>query len=155
MYKATKIRDQNGSAMTELGPALLILLVAIFFPLLNLSTIGLTYFCCGTLTDLQANKAALLPASLATSDTGPVKKSVVDAWKATGLGAFANLAQPPITTVSYTMIGTTPYAEVSTQFAANPLMTVPFIPGVPGISAPVQFTFTSKRVVEDPIGLGR
>jgi hypothetical protein len=146
---------KRGSAMAELGPALFILLIVIFFPLLNLAMFGLTYFCCGTLTDLQADKAKVLPRSIAMSDLGPVKNTVPDAWQKTGLGAFAKLSAPLETAISYPVLANGMHVRVSTRFTASPFMPIPFIPGVPALSAPVTFTFTSQRILEDPSDFGR
>lgn len=148
-------RRSSGSAMTELAPALLFLLLAVFFPLLDLTAMGLTYSAGATLTDLQADKAALLPSSMAQKDDGPVKSGVVSAWKQTGIGTFAHLSEPPITQVTYPLTNGVQYVVVSTSFLANPFLTIPFIPGVPGLSAPMGFRCSSKRVLEDPGDVGK
>ncbi len=141
--------------MSELAPALLFLLLAVFFPLLDLIALGLTYSAGATLTDLQADKAALFAATQANSDAGPVKSSVVSAWTQTGIGAFAHLVEPPATQISYPITNGVQYVVVSTSITANPFLTIPFIPGVPGLSAPMTFTFSSKRVLEDPSNAGK
>lgn len=144
-------RPRNtGSAISEFGPALFFVLLVIFFPLLNLAMVGLTYFCCSTLTDLQAEKAALLPRSQAEDAGGPVKSALPSVWMRTGMGAFAKLSQTPQTRLSYPIIGVTRHVQVTTNFSASPFMPIPFIPGVPGISSPLGFNFSSKRVLEDP-----
>lgn len=149
------MRSFGGSSITELGPVLLFIIIAVFFPLLNLSVIGLTYFCCGTLTDLQAEKAAVLPKSETQDNGGPVKNALPAEWEQTGIGKFAHLSEPPQTDVTFLVEGSVQKVRVSTTFSASPFMKIPFIPGVPGISAPVLFTFTSKRVVEDPRNLNK
>jgi hypothetical protein len=145
----------GGSAITEMGPALFILLIAIFFPLLDLALVGLAYFSCATLNDLQTNKAAMLPQSEAESEGGPVKKGVREAWQLSAIGTLARLAGEPSTDVSYTEFGADQCVVVSTSFSVKPFLPIPFIPGVPGISAPVGFTIQGKRLLEDPSNLGK
>jgi hypothetical protein len=149
------LRGDGGSAITEFGPALLFLLLVGFFPLLDLAAIGLTYCSCSTLNDLQADKAKLLPRSQAVDDGGPVKLSVVSAWQKSGVGAFTKLSSAPTTEISYVPISGEQHVVVATTCTANPFMAIPFIPGVPGISAPITFTMTAKRILEDPTNMNR
>jgi hypothetical protein len=154
--KLKPFRRDGGSAITEFGPALLFLLLVGFFPLLDLAAIGLTYCSCSTLNDLQADKAKLLPRSMADDDNGPVKLSVVSAWRKSGVGAFTKLSNDPVTEISYIPVpGSGPHVHVATTCTANPFMAIPFIPGVPGISAPITFTMKAKRLLEDPTNVNR
>ena len=150
MKALSRRRASRGSSISEFAPALMFLLFALFFPLLDMVALGLTYNAGFTLTDLQAEKAAVVSSTDAKSDTGPVKGKVVNAWMQTGIGSFTKLAAPPITDIAYPLIDGIQYVSVTTTISANPFLTIPFIPGIPGMSAPVNLTFSSRRVLEDP-----
>ena len=150
-----EFRKRKGSAISELGPALFLLFLVILFPLLDLIVLGLTYCSCTTLNDLQADKAALLPKSQADSDGGPIKTEVPSVWQKTGFGSLVKLASQPTTQIDYEPSNGAVYVVVSTTCVAAPFLAIPFIPGIPAVSAPVTFTLKARRVVEDPTNLNR
>jgi hypothetical protein len=144
-------RQSAGSSIAEFGPALGILLLSIFFPLLDLVMLGFSYCQCMTLNSLQSQKAAEMSQVQASSPTGPIFQGLPSAWQQTGMGAFVKLTDAPTTTVIYQNADSQDkFVIVSTSFSVQPFLNIPLIPGVPGLSAPTAFTISSKRVVEDP-----
>ena len=151
-----KYRKQKGSAITETGPALLILFLFLFFPLIDVISIPVAYYSCMTLNDLQAREASCLPKSEATAAGGRVMKDIPDNWKTKGLGMFVKVNGQPNTVISY-IDGqadvnnvTDKIVRVETTVSASPFLTIPFIPGIPGLSAPVSLTVRTQRILENP-----
>src|SRR4030095_1857960 len=144
-------RCPRGSAIVEIGPALLILLFFLFFPLINLIAIGVVYGSCLTLNSLQLREAALLPASQTQASHGPIKRAIPDAWATAGLGRFVKPVHYPATTVAY-KDGPTPGSKivmVTTSLQCRPFVPTPFIPNVPGLSSPIAFMLKGERLVEN------
>src|SRR5205823_1367132 len=124
------------------------LLIMIFFPMLDLISMGVAYGSCMFLNSAQVKQAALIPSADAQSTTGIVKKTLVDVWLSQGLGRFVKIAAYPKTDVSYRDGETDPtthikdkIVRVNTTFSCNPFITVPAPPilGIPGLSAPMTF----------------
>ena len=144
-------RRQGGNAIAEFGPALGILLLSMFFPMLNLVMLGFSYSQCLALNSLQTQKAAELGKAAAKDPGGAVKAALPKAWERTGMGSFVNLVEDPSTDVNYeNAVGSDQYVVVSTTFSIRPFLNIPIIPNVPALSAPATFTITGRRVVEDP-----
>jgi hypothetical protein len=146
------MRQQKGSSLSELGPAMLVLLFALFLPFVNLVSIGGKYCACAVLNDLQTRKAVLLPKSQATDPAGPVASAAVSEWESSALGAFAHPLQTPETSVSYGDDGT---VYVSTTFSVMPLLALPMLGAIPAAGGPVTFTISSSGLIEDPGNRGR
>lgn len=153
--RAKRKRSSFGGTIAETGPALFILLLMLFFPLLDLVAMGASYMSCVTLNDLQLREASLLPKAEAQSDTGAVKKKIPDDWKSKGIGAFVGLEKPVETTVDY-VTGTKDKHErqdmlvrVTTNVRCRPFLTIPFFPGIPGLGAPMDFRIQTERLVEN------
>lgn len=118
--------------------------------MLDLIFDGLSYCSCVTLNDLQVREAAKVPKSVATDPNGSVQNTVVSAWSNSALAMLAPLTQPVQTQVSYDLGKGAVYVIVSTTVSVRPLLTIPFFAQVPGLSAPMAFTITHNRVLEDP-----
>jgi hypothetical protein len=149
-------RKQTGTLIAELGPALWLLFIGIFFPLLDLINLGFIYGSGFTLNNLQARQCAVLPKSEAIDPAGAVKFGIPQDWQNSGLGKFVKLVSDPQTTVTYTP-GTTESSgvqdinvQVSTTIVVSPFVQAEFIPDVPGLTAPFTFKFVSERVLENP-----
>lgn len=149
-------RRQKGSQLAELGPGLLVLFIMTFFPIMLLIAIGVTYGAGYTLNDLQLREAAVVPKYEAIAADGNVKKNIPQTWKSMGLGQYTSLISFPETTVTYKK-GMVDGAErqdwkvvVTTRIVAKPFvsMAVPFLPNVPGLSAPMEFLYSGERMVE-------
>lgn len=150
MVSVAKHRLETGSAISEAGPALFILLVCAFFPILDVIWLGINYSCASTLNDLQLREAVKLPKSQATSAEGAVILGIPNQWRSTALGKSANPKQDVLTDVSYqTRVGAI-YVTVSTTVSFLPLLSIPFFSGIPGLGAPITFTVASNRPLENP-----
>ncbi len=145
--------SQNGSSIAEFGPVLFILLIMIAFPLIDLLAVALFYNAGSVLNGSQVREAALEPYTQVNSTSGFVKQAIVDQWIQGGLGRFCKLAQPVDTQVIYkTGVAGDKIVVLTTSIVVSPLVNIgiPFLPGVPGINAPVPFSYTSEHVVENP-----
>ncbi len=151
-------RKQRGSALLETPGALIILFIFILFPMLDMLGMALKYGCCYTLNQLQLREAALVAASAAMDRNGTVMKVLPTEWKESGLGAFVDLDRAPATRVRYEdgKLGANGVRDrfvlVSTSFMLKPFLNVavPNLPAVPGLTAPVGFSFESSRPLENP-----
>ncbi len=81
--KVYKRRLQKGSVIAELGPALIFLILFMLLPAINLLGLGVTYFACYTLNDLQLHQACLVSAEVARSPNGPVNGALQN-WRTSG-----------------------------------------------------------------------
>lgn len=148
-------RNCCGSAITEFGPALGILLICFFFPLLNMLVLGVSYCLCMVLNYNQVHEASLLPMSDATSLNGPVCKDITDRWL-NGMGKFVKTEGYPQTVVSYrdghtTNNVTDRIAMVQTTVKCQPTLSIPlFGVNVPGLNAPMAFSVSSESTMENP-----
>jgi|688.fasta_scaffold543253_1 hypothetical protein len=148
-------RTARGSALAEFGPTLGILLLMLFFPLVDILALGADYASCMVLNYCQLREAALCSKQDAQSASGPVINGLPVTWAKEGLGRFVNLADSVDTTVNYestnTIMNSTlkdEYVQVTTKVTANPFLTIPLFPGVPGLGAPVTFQLSTERLLE-------
>jgi hypothetical protein len=149
-------RNQKGFSIAEFGPALIVLLIGFFFPLLDMITIGITYGSGDLLNSLQLREACRVPASEAQDNGGYVKDTIPREWQNAGVGKFVNLDSSVTTKISY--YGADKDSNgiqdqvcvVTTQFTTKPFLTVPVLPGIPGLTAPMSMTYTSQGMLENP-----
>ena len=151
-------RAALGSSILELPAAMLILFLFIFFPILDIIGVGIKYGACAALNGLQLHEASLLPKSKATDVGGTVKKGIPDRWLTGGMGAFVNPSKAPETEVTYrdgenTANGTDKLVNVKTTIQLPPFITSPFIPNIPGLSAPLNLTVEGERPLENPFNV--
>ena len=154
-HKNSRVRSRRGSALAELGPALSILLLMLFFPLVDALALGASYASCMVLNYCQLREAAFCSRTEAQNENGPVRAGIPDTWQKEGLGQFVNLAEPVKTKVSYVDAGNPgspgmqdQYVQVTTTIVASPFMVVPVFPGIPGLGAPVKFQIATERLLE-------
>jgi hypothetical protein len=149
------LRTGNGNAIAEFGPALWIVLLGFFFPVLVMLSMALSYGSLMVLNNLQVHEASLLPYQKTQDPAGSVMTYIPTQWQNNGLGKFCNLTSFPQTQVTYGLGATDQngvqdhMVTVATTATLKPMVSVPFVPGVPGLSAPVTFTITSDRLVEN------
>lgn len=148
-------RSKRGSAIAEFGPALAILLLMFFFPLVDCLALGFTYASCTVLNYCQLREAAFCTKAESASLTGSVKKDIPESWCEQGLGRFVNVQMPVETDVSYENVTDSglggvqdEFVQVKTTVVATPFLTIPFFPGVPGLGAPVTLSLASERLLE-------
>jgi hypothetical protein len=148
-------RGNHGSAIAEFGPALGILLICFFFPLLNMLVLGVSYCLCMVLNYNQAHEASLVHMNDAVTLNGPVCKDITDKWLA-GMGKFVRTEGYPQTIVSYRDGQTTGnvtdrIAVVQTSVVCQPTLSIPlFGANVPGLNAPMSFSISSESTMENP-----
>lgn len=146
-----KSRNKRGSSIAEFGPALCLLLLCLFFPLLDMVVLGLQYCACAQLVSLQAQKAAQVQKKDATNPAGPVRGTIPDAWSQTGIGKFVRVVNRPETEILYNSADKREqYVTVNTKFEVPPFLLIPICPGIPGLGAPATFTISTQRMLEDP-----
>ncbi len=151
-------RNSVGSSIAELPAALMILLIILFFPMLNLVGLGLSYASCATLNNVQLREAALIPFSQSNKPNGPVRQAIPEAWVQSGLGRFVHLNDDPDTKVSTKAGQLDPESGiqeqiviVQTDFELRPFLVQDsaLLPKVPGLNRPIHFTFTTERPIEN------
>lgn len=140
-------RGQDGASISEMGPALFILIFCGLFVVVDLIGVGFNYMCCMTLNDLQLREAAKLPSQVADQDSGAVKHDIPAQFRQTVLGGLSGLKQDPLTVVEYGSDQGNSFVTVSTTATVEPFLTIPIFPGVPGLGAPVKFTVSGTRLI--------
>jgi len=141
---------QTGSTISEFAPALFILLFLCFFPLLDLLALCVSYGAGYSLNAAQVREAALLSYKEARDNPeGAVAKVIPNKWRGSGLGAFVKVSGPILTRVTYSDAGAGKTVVVATRMTVSPFLTIPVLPGVPGLSMPVTLTWQSERPLED------
>lgn len=156
LSKPNRRNKHGGTSLAEFAPALIVLLIFIFFPVLDLLTVCFDYAVLMVLNYNQIHEAALIPSEQANDPVGVVKKGVVDQWQK-GMGNFVKLSGSPQTTVSYADGSQRDdktldkVVTITTNIDCNPFVPVP-VPGltVPGLNAPMTLSVTTQRPMEDP-----
>jgi hypothetical protein len=155
-------RKPIGDSIAEFGPALLIVLMVLFFPMLNMLTLATSYGLGMVLNYNQVHEASLVSYNDANSPSGIVMKGIPDQWM-NGMGKFVRLSGRPGTVVSYRdgasiafegagkTIAPDKIVNVKTTLSCNPFLPIPFfIANVPGLNGPMTFVINSDRVMENP-----
>ncbi|MBX9950364.1 MAG: hypothetical protein K2Y39_14440 [Candidatus Obscuribacterales bacterium] len=152
-------RTNRGAGISEFGPGILILVICIFFPLVDLLSVCLSYCTIMVLNYNQVAQAALVRASEAANPDGDVKKGIPDTWR-NGMGRFVNMSGNVDTDVSYRSgqqesgQGATDAQDVivrvKTTITCNPFLPIPFFVGVPGINAPFPLVVSQEKQMENP-----
>ena len=150
-------RKARGNGLVELGPVMLVMTVLVFFPIVDLVTLGPLYIMSYHLNQDQLRQAAVVNFSDAQSPTGSVQTGIANQWVASGLGSYSKAVISDInTTVEYQPASIDDYGnkysfvKVSTSVTVKPFLVVPFPISVSGLNAPIQFSFVNQRLVEDP-----
>lgn len=144
-------RNQRGSALSEFGPALMLMLFFAVFPVLDMIFAGLAYCACVTLNDLELREAVKVPAADAMSTIGAVQEN----WRTSGLGGFAGLINYPEINISYIdgptrAVGVDKYIAIATTVSVKPVLAIPFFANVPGLGTQITYTVSGKRLLESP-----
>ncbi len=152
-------RTNRGAGIAEFGPGILVLVICIFFPLVDLLSVCLSYCTIMVLNYNQVAQAALIRASEAANPGGDIKKGIPDTWRG-GMGKFVNMSGNVQTDVSYrngqteTGKGATDAQDVivrvRTTVTCNPFLPIPFFVGIPGINAPFPIVVFQEKQMENP-----
>ncbi len=158
-YRPRRLRTRRGAGIAEFGPAMLVLLICIFFPLCDLISIGVSYCMVMVLNYNQIQEASLVDHTQAEDASGSVKKGIPDVWRG-GMGHFVNMSGDPVTDVTYRLgqveVGAGANGEqdkivrVKTTVTCNPFLSIPFFVNVPGINAPFPLVVFQERQMENP-----
>lgn len=159
-------RPHNGSAITEFAPAMFVLIMVFFFPLLNLFMLTLSYADVLYLDNLLLRQAALenvlvrtgpgpndfsTDLSCSTDPNGSLN-TVITNWQNSGVGKFVGTATVPKQTAFINVTegsATAKFIHVELSADVKPFLTLPFPMLVPGINAPVTFTFSGRSLIEN------
>lgn len=154
-------RMTGGTGMAEFGPALGVLLVFFFLPLVDMLSLGVAYCMCVVLNNNQVHEAALVSAADATSASGTVQKAIPDQWLSR-LGHFAKVSGYPQTHVSYrdgeqgSDQVVDKFVSVQTTCTCLPCLPIPLpCVNVPGLNGPMTFQITSEKQMENPDNAGQ
>lgn len=143
-------RSSIGHEFAEFAPAIFVLLIVILFPMLDLIYLGIGYACGWYLNHLQVREVACVAPGSGPAAAG----SALAAWQASGLCRFTNGSQTAAPNITYLYLDTTDptfpsHCRVTTSVRIQPWLQVPFMGGIPGIGAPVDFTYTAERTQEE------
>ncbi len=149
-------RQPQGNFLGEYAVSLFMLILLLFFPLLNMIGLATVYCAALVLVDQQCHEAALLFWRDAKRADGPVCKNIPEDWLATGIGAFTKTVGTIETEINYSDGIPDEYGFVSreviiaTRLTVSPFLNCPFPVAVPGINAPVPLVIAGRRLIEDP-----
>jgi hypothetical protein len=152
-----KLRRNSGSSLTEFAPGLMVLLICIFFPLVDLLSLFVSYGLCMVLNYNQVHEASLIPYTDATNVSGTVMQVIPQQW-ASGMGKFVKMTGNPVTVISYrngeTSLSdgvTDKLVSVTTTVVCNAWLPIPLLGlQVPGLNGPMTFSVTAERPMENP-----
>lgn len=149
------LRNDDGDSIAEFGPALMVLLLALFFPMIDLLSLGTSYALCMVLNYNQVHEASLIPYTDAISPSGAIVKGIPDQWL-NGMGKFVKTVGRPDTAISYRgsddpKAGSDKTVIVQTTVQCNPFLPLPLpMVNIPGVNGPMTFTIVSERAMEEP-----
>ena len=153
MFKSAKTRNFNfrparGSALSETGPAIFILFIMIFFPLVDLIYMGVAYAIVFYLNHLEVRELAIrIP-----TETAQVLQEIDSSFVNRGFGKFVGLSLARISHPlpgQATRTGDPPTVTCTTVATVDPFLNLPFIMPVSGINSPATFTVSSSRLQEE------
>ncbi|MBX9685615.1 MAG: hypothetical protein K2X27_02870 [Candidatus Obscuribacterales bacterium] len=150
-------RSATGSAITETGPALFLLIVLIFFPMLDLISLGAGYIMSGIYHDYMIRELALSapPGSGADSSIQSKDKAIQKINKDFETSSFFNfLRMSPgdasVVSVQYLPDDTNPTTvQCKTRCVIQPFISIPWWTNLPGLNAPINFEMETQRPQEE------
>lgn len=157
-------RKSQGSALAEMGPALFLLLILIFFPMLNLIQIGAAYALANTYHQHIIREIAFRRPEQKNQAIAAVNREIdanglytfikattktvdqVDFLDKNGAVITASLPAPEDTSsAANDLRNSIVKVRVTTTMTIAPYFTIPFFQPIPGISAPVPFRVQSDK----------
>lgn len=151
MRKRARRRSRSGHEFAEFAPALFILLVCILPPMIDLIYLGIAYAAGWYLNHLEVREVACVP----DAQKGAAVARAKAAWQASTLASFIkgqeisctpqqlNIKPPPPSDLGPDT------ARVTNTIRVQPFLQIPFLGSIPGIGAPIEFTYTSERPQEE------
>jgi len=155
--KSESTRGKRGSAIAEMGPALFVLLVIIFFPMIDLMEVGAGYMMAQSFHDSMLRAIAVSQPTGGTQDPSiqtqaTAISNVTNSFAGSGFASFLHVQATDlqVTNVTYLPSAANPTTvQVSTSVSVAPFISIPYFSPVPGLNAPVIFTSTSQRPQEE------
>lgn len=165
MKRQTVRCRKTGSAIAEFGPAMFVLVVIMFFPLLDFlgmaAQYGMAAYCnyamsrelaCRSVADGTGGSPPAVGTStpsMVSANGGNVYRDIItNGIAATGFGSFLGIDKGSLTCqAGYTnpSDGTQPTVTCQTTIAANPFVSVPWFTATPGLNAPFNIQIQSVR----------
>ncbi len=169
MIKTSK-RHRNcfGASQVEFAAVFAVFILIILFPMFNFIALAAMYAAGAALNYDSCREASLV------SDTGSVNgaqhvdataadaaaardlrvKNVEAAWGQTGLGQFVKTNGGPgapthtIVVTPAAAPSTDEYLRLTTDINVDPFLNIPWFTNAPGFNAPMHFTYSQERLVE-------
>jgi hypothetical protein len=143
-------RSPKGSAISEFGPALMVLFLVTLFPMINLIYLAAGYAAAWYLNHMESRELAVRAPAQASRVLEDVDKQFIDS----GLAKFIKLQSTKIQHTGPTYEPSTEKPEfvaLTTGVEIPPFFTVgvPGLDKVPGVGAPITFTATARRSQEE------
>ncbi|MFN8550412.1 MAG: hypothetical protein U0103_02890 [Candidatus Obscuribacterales bacterium] len=149
-------RENKGVSIAEFGPALIVLLIFFFFPLVDLLAVGLSFGICTVLNSNQLHEASLERWQDAADPNGTVMKVIPTTW-ARGMGRFVRASGAPQTTVGYrdgdknSDDQIDKVVKVETSVRCNPFVPLPIpVANIPGLNGSYTVTISAEKTMENP-----
>jgi len=156
---------KTGSAIAEFGPAMFVLVIIVFFPLLDFLGMAAQYgmaayvnyamsreLACRSVADGTGGSPPAVgtttPVMAAVNGNQVYTDIVTNGIAATGFGSFLGINNGTLTCqAGYTnpSDGTQPTVTCSTVIAAAPFVSVPWFSATPGLNAPFNIQIQSVR----------
>ncbi|MBS1952615.1 MAG: hypothetical protein JST89_00370 [Cyanobacteria bacterium SZAS-4] len=149
-------RNSKGVSIAEFGPALIVLLIFFFFPLVDVLSVCLSFGLCTVLNTNQLHEASLEPWQDAADPNGIVMKKIPTAW-ANGMGRFVKQSGVPVTVLSYrdgsqnSEKQVEKVVRIETTVVCNPAIPLPIpIANIPGLNGPFTVRVSAEKAMENP-----
>ncbi len=142
-------RKSSGHEFAEFAPALFILLVCIVPPMLDLLYLGIAYAAGWYLNHLQTREVACVPP--ARSSDALARARI--AWEDSTLAKFVKGREASSSVTPKDVNPNDNFSpdtiSVTTNVLIQPFLQIPFMGSIPGIGAPITFSYTSERTQEE------
>ena len=152
-------RSQRAAALSEFAPALFLLLIFGLFPVIDAIFIGVDYASARYLNELQLREAQKLPRTQCLDEGGIIIKEIPKQWQQSLLGGLHNPDKQVVTKVDYIPVPWQPvgsnqtvnfwFVSITTDVSFRPFLSLPLLTGVPGLGAPISFSVSGRRPVEN------
>lgn len=158
----------HGTSIAEFPVMLWVVFILVFFPLLDLCMLGLSYGSCWYLHYLLSRNAAIYaevawngPNGSSTptiinmaAQNDPYLSSIETTWASSGIGQFVHPQSTPTCTVKLITTSGTQlpmYIQTITSVTVTPFLNIPFPATVPGLNSNMTFSFSNNRVAENTV----
>ncbi len=157
--KRRRRRSQFGSGqIAELGPALWIILVMVFFPMLDLMYMGMA-FGSGWFLNHMVTRAVVVTDPTNASAVSSAINGATTAWQSSVLAQFIGVVGTPTSTPAWfpdpiNAADTNGICQITTQVTCKPFMDMRGVPiinafNIPGCTANVTFLYRDRRPQEE------